>query len=631
MDLICADENRKDIDVLNSYELDMAFGKDENDFQLTVDRSNHCCKEGYYIYAEGEEYGGIVDDIGVDTENESITYEGRSWHGILENKVITPDPGEDYLILDGEANAVLQLIIDRTGLSDLFKASENDSGIYITGYQMDRYIYGYTGIKKMLKEFDAKLIVRFSYGKVVISAEPIYDYSQDEEFDTSQVDFKLKKKFRPVNHIICLGQGELKERAVIHIFTDEYGGIQQYLKDGVTVPLSDEDYILDESKKVMTGQDEVVEIYDVPNAEITTNYLKLDSKPADWEQNCEAYFYYEPKIEIIDDEEVDTGGSYKEASMVNIGYIMQKKQPYDWSENYSSYYYYDENTGKFKTVSGTTVYNLLTAKPGDWNVNYEEYFYKDGDSYKSVSGVNNTKYIKQTKKPTDWSKNYKEYYYFYSDGTTSEYRSVDGITWYSYDRQTRKPTDWNTEYGSYYRRATAKELKKNKNKKWYAVEKTSKNKAPVWKAKKYYTKHSHEKAPSWSAAIRYTRNDKVIPPAWQENKYYLKKNESAPEWVADKYYSETDKKIAPEWVPNKYFRQLHDRYAVMVAEAIEKLTEYHASDELSIDLQETEQNYDIGDIVGTAENITGLDAIQEVIKKIIKIKNDDIVISYEVG
>ena len=81
----------------------------------------------------------------------------------------------------------------------------------------------------------------------------------------------------------------------------------------------------------------------------------------------------------------------------------------------------------------------------------------------------------------------------------------------------------------------------------------------------------------------------------------------------------------------KYFKQYFDRMAVMVSNALEMLAQYHASDELGIDLEETEQVYDVGDIVGTVENVTGLDAIQEVVKKIIKIQNDDIVISYEVG
>ena len=631
MDLIYADETRKDLGVLQSYSLDMAYGTDENDFQCAVDRRDHCCNKGYFIYVENEEYGGIVDSIRVATESDEIIYKGRTWHGILEKKVICPDPGDDFLVLAGEANDVLQEIIDRIGLSSLFMASSEDSGIDIVAYQMDRYCYAYSGIKKMLKEFHAKLRIRWSNGMIILSAEPRYDYSQDEEFDTSQVDFTLQKNFRPVNHMVCLGQGDLKDRAVIHIFTDEHGGVQPYLKPGITDPVKDDDYILDESQKVMVDQDEVMESYDVPNAEITTNYVPLASKPDDWATNCEDYFQYEPKIEIIDGEEVDVGGSYKEAAMVDVGYLLQKKQPYDWTENFSSYFTYNAQTGKYANVTGTTVYQLLTSKPGNWSVDYEEYYYKDGSTYHKVSGVTNTRYTKQTKQPSDWKKNYGEYYYIYNDGTTSEYRTVDGITYYTYDRQTSKPTDWSTNYGSYFRPATAKELKKNKNKKWYNVEKTKKNKVPTWKAKKYYTKHSHEKAPAWKGVAKYTRVDTTVAPTWAANTYYLQKGNTAPTWAANTYYSQTDLKVAPEWVSGKYFKQYFDRMAVMVSDAIEKLAQYHASDELGIDLEETEQTYDVGDIVGTVENVTGLDAIQEVVKKIIKIQNDDIVISYEVG
>lgn len=631
MDLIYADETRKDIGVLKSYSLDMAYGSDENDFTCSIDRRDHCCSEGYFIYVEGEEYGGIVDSIRVNTESDEIQYKGRTWHGILESKVVCPEPGDDFLVLSGEANEVLQEIIDRTDLSSLFKASEEDSDIEIASYQMDRYCYGYSGIRKMLKAFCAKLKLYWSNGMIILSAEPQYDYSQDEEFDASQVDFTLQKNFRAVNHMICLGQGDLKDRAVIHIFTDLYGGVQQYLRDGITEPVKDDDYILDTSKQVLFGQDDRAEIYDVPNAEITTNYVVLTSRPPDWDTNCEAYFQYEPKIEIVDDEEVDTGGSYKEAAMVAVKYLLQKKEPYDWSDNFGSYFTYNEEKDKYSNVSGNTVYQKLTSRPGNWKEDYGEYYRLNDGKYEAVQGVTSARYTKQRKQPSDWKKNYGEYYYYYNDGTAAEYKQISGVSYDTYDRQTSKPTDWSTQYGSYYRRATAKELKKNKKKKWYNVTKTSKNKVPEWKAKKYYTKHSHEKAPAWSKGTKYTKTETVSAPAWAADTYYIKKNDTAPAWAAGTYYSSTDLKVAPEWIEGKYFLQVLDRYAVIVSEALDKLAEYHASDELDIDLEETEQTYDVGDIVGTMEQITGMNAIQEVVKKIIKIQNDDIVITYEVG
>ena len=597
-----------------AYTLDMAYGADENDFECTIDRDAHCCEKGYYLYVEGEEYGGIIDRIRVNTEKDEIIYKGRTWHGVLEGKVICPDPGLDYLVLNGEANEVLQEIIDRIGLSDLFVASSEDSGINIVSYEMNRYIKGYTGIKKMLKEFGGKLRIRWVDGMVELSALSIVDYSQDEEFDTSQGDFTVEKDFLPVNHMICLGQGDLADRAVIHIFTDENGGVQPYAT--VDEPVQDSDYILDESNRVMEGSDEVVEVLDYPGAEITTNYVLLTAAPSDWAKNCEAYYYQD-------------GDSYRSVELQDVGYVLQKSAPSDWAVNYSKYYQRSGDT--YSPVSGTTVYTALSTKPSDWATKYENYFKKSGSSYNAVQGVTTERYVKQNKQPKDWTKNYGNYYFFYSDGVVSEYRQVDGVSYYQYKLQTRKPTDWAAEYGSYFRKATAKELKKKPKVKYYEVELTKAKKVPAWKARKYYTRYTLYKAPAWKAVSRYTYEKTVAAPAWASGTYYRKDDSAAPTWATNKYYSETDEKVAPKWVTRKYFRQVYDRYAVMIKEALIRLEEAHQADYLGIDLEETEQTYDVGDLVGSTEQKTGISATQEVVKKIIKIDNDDITISYEVN
>ena len=630
MDLIYADETRKDIGVLNSYELDMAYGKDENDFTCSVDRNDHCCSVGFFIYAEGTEYGGIVDRIKVDTEKDAITYSGRTWHGVLESKVICPDPGEDYLILSGESNEVLQAVFDHIGLSGLFIASDVDTEVEISNYQFERYVPAYTGIKKMLKANGMKLQLSWENGMVKASAEPIYDYSQDDEFDTSQVDFTIEKNYRPVNHIICLGQGNLRDRAVIHIYTDENGGVQPYLVDPDEDPVEDSDYILDTSQQVLFDQDDVVQVYDVSNAEITTNYVALTSKPDDWESNCEAYYSYEPSISAGTGTELDLGGQYKEVQKLDVGYELLKKQPYDWTENYDQYYTYDDTQG-YRPVTGTLGYTVLTRKPGNWSTAYSKYFRKSGSNYINVTGVTSTKYVRQTKQPADWLKNYGQYYYRTSDGVTAEYRNTEGASYNTYPLQSMRPTDWWSNFASYFRKATARELRKNKKKTLYAVSRDKKGHVPAWKAKTYHTKVQKQKAPVWKEKTRYTRVDTTLAPAWSANTYYQQVGNTAPAWSAGTYYLNTGAKAAPEFVSGKYFRKCIDHYAVMVAGALEKLAEYHASDDLSIDLEETDQTYDVGDIVGTREEITGMEATQEVIKKIITISNDDIVIRYEVG
>lgn len=244
MDLIHMNAQKEDEGILLDYTFDLAFGKEENDFECTIIRRNHCCEIGDFLYYEGSEYGGMIDSVKVNTEKEEVTYSGRTWHGIIESKVIEPDG--DYLTLSGEANEVLQILIDRLGLADIFSASSEDSAISIS-YKMNRYVAGYTGIRKMLKASGAKLHITVKNGVVILSAIPFVDYSKDEQFESEQIDFVVKKKGHPINHVICLGAGNLSEREVIHVYADENGCIS--------------------TTQTQTGIAEVVAVYDYPNAE----------------------------------------------------------------------------------------------------------------------------------------------------------------------------------------------------------------------------------------------------------------------------------------------------------------------------------------------------------------------------
>lgn len=225
MDLVYMNASKEDINVLKDYTIDLAYGESENDFECQVNINNNVCEAGYYLYFEGEEYGGIIDSVEVDTASETVIYKGRTWHGILNSKVLQPDINQDYLIVNGEANTVINELISRMGLSALFRVSSASSGVNISNYKIDRYIKGYTGILKMLKEANGKLNVKFKGGFVELSASPLIDYSQDEQFDTDQISFKIQQNFKPINHVICLGKGDLKDRRVIHVYSDLLGNI----------------------------------------------------------------------------------------------------------------------------------------------------------------------------------------------------------------------------------------------------------------------------------------------------------------------------------------------------------------------------------------------------------------------
>ena len=247
MDLIYMDDKKRDIGVMKNFTLDLAFGEDENNFELSTVIENNVCESGFYIYAEGTDYGGIIDQIKVNTSSNSLKYIGRTWHGILGSKILQPDDGQDYLILSGDANQVLAELIQRMNLGDLFVAPDAPSGLTVRNYKMNRYIDGYKGIVKMLQSVNGKLNITFRQGYATLTAKPLVDYSKNEEFDSSQISFEIKKNFKPTNHVICLGAGDLAERTVIHLYADKDGNISH--------------------TKSFFGMDEVCEVYDCSNAE----------------------------------------------------------------------------------------------------------------------------------------------------------------------------------------------------------------------------------------------------------------------------------------------------------------------------------------------------------------------------
>ncbi len=226
MDLIYMNASMEDVGVIRAYEFDLAYGSDENDFELKVSTENHCCEAGYFVYIEGTEYGGVIDAVASDTAAEEVTYTGRTWHGILNSKVLCPDAGQDYLTVSGNANAVLGMLISRLGLTSLFAASSETSTLSFSGYSLERYITGYDGIRKMLNSVGGKLLMSYENYKVILSAVPIVDYT-DDGFDSDILSFAIKKASKKINHLICLGKGELKDRLVLHLYADVNGNISQ--------------------------------------------------------------------------------------------------------------------------------------------------------------------------------------------------------------------------------------------------------------------------------------------------------------------------------------------------------------------------------------------------------------------
>lgn len=250
MDLILATSSGVEECVLD-YDLDIDVGE-TNDFQINLNYGtwDDRIAIGKKIYIPGTEYGGIIKYIQSATNTGEITLKGFTWRGYLAHRIISPPAGSDYRIVSGELNSVIASLVSIPG----FRVETKSTGRNVS-YQFKRYVDAASGLEAMCESvgyrLDLKYVQTEDSGYVLVQALPVgnfggtIEYSQD-----SMIDFDSVNNQMGVNHLVCLGKGELKDRIVIHLYADRSGNISQ--------------------TKTITGIDEVVQVYDNSGAEAET-------------------------------------------------------------------------------------------------------------------------------------------------------------------------------------------------------------------------------------------------------------------------------------------------------------------------------------------------------------------------
>lgn len=240
MELILADKTLRDIRQIADADVDIDVGGD-NDYEIKIpyEMWKDDLDFGNVIYIPGTEYGGIIGEVNTNTELNTVSMLGRTWRGSLDKKVIQPPSGQDYKKVSGELNTVLSGLIEEQ-FGNYFVVSTEDTGVNVNDYQFERYCTLLYGIEKMLKSVGHRIQIKYVQqergqpGYVEVAAVPIVDYSGEIELSQdSEINFTFKNKRNGVNHLICLGKGELQERQVIHLYVQEDGtiGNTQYYKD----------------------------------------------------------------------------------------------------------------------------------------------------------------------------------------------------------------------------------------------------------------------------------------------------------------------------------------------------------------------------------------------------------------
>lgn len=483
MELIYTDKDFVDVGIVDCVSLDYDCAGNK-DFELTVETGGSGIEKRSRWYAIGTEYMGIVESVAADSEEDNVTYSGTNTRGLLAKKILEGE--RELIVYSGNAGDIINEIFEQTDSTELFTCDETD--LDIPECQVVSYTSVYDAIVQVLKSVNAvPVFVIKNDRKVHINADLREDYSDDIQYQGNNTfSFKITDDGLGYNHMICKATEDSGERYIIHLFTDENGGVQQY--SNAESPLQDDDYILDKSKQLIFGVDERT---------------------------------------IVLQSEVSVTENYK----------LTTTRPDDWTTNYMDYYTNDDSSYKEVEATQQEVYTKLTSKPTDWNTGYANYYVKsstaDGGSYSSVSADTVNSYKVLTSKPWDWEKNYGIYYEKVknTDGTGYTYQQASGVEKPLYKLQTMKPTDWADNFKNYFYIS---------KKKYVAVKGTGKDKkkAPKWKKNKYYSNVKKTCTPKWEAnKYYYVYSQKTTVPTWSNNLYYSKFIlDTAPSWTIGQYY-----------------------------------------------------------------------------------------------
>lgn len=238
--MIVANEKGCELGVLKNYkEAEFSIG-DENDFVI-VQKSQAVNKEFLWyesqVFIPGTEFGGIVKDVTSLTKSKTVKFMGDTWRGMLSKKIISPPLGQDYLTVSGELNEVVRKLLQEH-FGTWFVVLGESTGVTVK-YQFNRYVTLLEGLTSLLESVNYKLDIKYIQGApgeagyVEVSAVPINNYSEEEEYSQDcNIQMTVRDCRRGINHLICLGKGELKERIRVDLYVQKDGSIGkvQYYK-----------------------------------------------------------------------------------------------------------------------------------------------------------------------------------------------------------------------------------------------------------------------------------------------------------------------------------------------------------------------------------------------------------------
>lgn len=201
-----------------TLDLEMGVGTD-NDFELTTPERVYGLET---VFCPGTEYGGVVDDdepvLGDD--GESIKYHGSTWTGVLNQNVTRPPSGQSHMSVSGAPEECIAALLQSCGVGSPFAAVEGEQGS--VSYTVPRFATLYEAIVGALSSAGLALGMVCADGEV-----RLYAKTPETIDETQGVGFDAKRGYRPVNHLVVLGKGEMQAREVIDLYADADGAVSE--------------------------------------------------------------------------------------------------------------------------------------------------------------------------------------------------------------------------------------------------------------------------------------------------------------------------------------------------------------------------------------------------------------------
>ena len=175
------------------------------------------------IYVEGTEYGGLISGSEISIADNTIKYTGRTWRGCLDQWIIEPPAGQDYLVVSGNLADSLRLL----PMGDFISVSDTP---YTGGsYQFNRYIKTFEGATNLLTAAQSNLRMAFRFvsdgesGTAwldVVEARDMRNTVEVSQDYNDKIQLTITRDGNTPRELICLGSGELKDRQVLKLYAD---------------------------------------------------------------------------------------------------------------------------------------------------------------------------------------------------------------------------------------------------------------------------------------------------------------------------------------------------------------------------------------------------------------------------